>query len=424
LAAGLALVFLPARAEAEIVAPFSGRGALAVTADGSPRVVFLSGRDVVLARRSAPSEWSFARTGRVPRGNAVIAGLVVDRQGRASILVEAENGSWLGLASRGRKLRIVARPRRGASFGPAGLALDAAGRPAFAYAVRLKSGKTFLRLVTSDARRRLRTIPITKGGFPSSGLPPGAAPVLLGGRLHVVETYTSAAIDWAPLKKGVWEGQYLFASRIGSPTGRVGAAASGPDLWSAWTQLSAEALSVLLSHSRTTQETTIVLEHGIFVSLLLESGVPEVGALDWAQIGDWYSYAAVLADESGAFSELDGHLEGYVAAPGGRRQVLLSTPTGLEWFESPVRPSIRVSLTAEASGHLAGRVDGVTGGLVQLWRETPIAPHDLIGNVELEADGSFVFDDGPPTSPTLYRAVYVDFATGIPYASLLRAPIG
>jgi hypothetical protein len=422
-ALALAMAFLPAAAAAEIVAPVSGRGALAVATDGSPRVAFLSGRDVVVAKRATPG-WSYARIGQVPRGNALIAGLVVDRKGRTSVLMEAFNGSWLGLASRGGKLRIVARPRTGASFGPAGLALDAADRPAFAYAVRLRSGKTFLRLVTSDARGRRHATPITKGGFPSSALPPGAAPVLLGGRLHVVETYTSAAIDWEPQAKGVWVGQYLFASRIGSPSGRVGAVANGRDLWSAWTQLSSETLSVLLTHSRTTQETSIVLEHGIFVSLFLESGRPEVGALDWAQIGDWFAYASVLADEAGAFSELDGHLEGYAVAPGGRRQVLVATASGLEWFESPTRPSIRVSLSADASGQLTGRVEGAGGGIVQVYRETPLAPHALIATVELGQDGSFAAEDTPPNSPTLYRAVYVDPPTGIPYASLLRTPVG
>jgi hypothetical protein len=405
------------------VAPTTGRGSLAVALDGTPRVVFISSQDVVLARRSA-SGWSFAGAGRLPRGDAVIAGLVVDRKGRASILMEALNGSWLGLAPRGGKLRIVARPRKGASFGPAGLALDAADRPAFAYAVRLRSGQTFLRLVTTDTRGRLRTTSITKGGFPASATAPGAAPVLVRGRLHVVETYTSAAIDWEPQKKGVWVGQYLFASRIGSPTGRVGAAANGQSLWTSWTQLSSETFSVLLTLSARTQETNIVLEHGIFVSLFLEAGRPEVGALDWAQIGDWFAYAAVFADESGPFSELDGHLEGYALAPGGRRQVLVSTVSGLEWFEAPARPSIRVSLSADASGHLSGRVDGVVGGLVHLYRETPLAPHELIANAELQADGSFAAEDTPPGSPTLYRAVYVDPATDIPYASLLRAPVG
>jgi hypothetical protein len=41
-------------------------------------------------------------------------------------------------------------------------------------------------------------------------------------------------------------------------------------------------------------------------------------------------------------------------------------------------------------------------------------------------DGTFSFRDIPPLSPLafLYRAVYVDPATTIPYASLVRPPLG
>lgn len=421
---GLLSLALAAAARAEIVAPTSGRGLLAVAQDGTPRVGFLSGRDVVVARRSA-SGWSFA-TGQSASfgGNAVLAGLVVDPKGRSTVLVEAESGSWLAWSLRGARVRILARPRKGASFGPAGLALDAAGRPAVAYAVRLKSGQTFLRLLTSDARGRLRTTAVTKGGFPNSGLAPGAAPVLVRGRLHVVETYTSAAIDWERQGDGSWLGQYLFASRLGSPAGRVGAAAAGSSLWAAWTQLYADASSVLLTLSTTTQTTSVVLEHGIFVSLLLADGRPEIGAYDWGEIDSWFTFAGVIADETGPVAELDGRLEGYASAPNGRRQILLSTESGLEWFESPSRPSVKVSLSADRTGLLTGRVDGAAGGAVELYREIPSGPRTLVAVAPLAADGSFSAQASPPTSPTLYRAVYVDSATEVPYASLLRTPVG
>jgi len=413
---------LPAPAGAEIVTPTTSPALLAVAPDGSPRVAFLSGRDVVVARRSSGG-WKFAGVGRVPGAKAVLAGLVADRAGRVSVLVQAENGSWLALARRGGKLRVVARPRKGASFGPAGLTLDAAGRPAFAYALRLSSAKTWLRLVTSDARGRLQVHGITKGGFPSSTFVPGAAPVLVRRRLHVVETYTAAAIDWGPKAGGGWEGQYLYASRIGSPAGRVGAAANGATLWSAWTEMTDETIGVLLTLSAGTQETTMAVEHGIFVSLLLDTGRPEVGAYDWMTLGETPVYAGVLADTTGPFAELDGRLEGYAAAPGGKRQLLLSTPSGLEWFEASARPSIRVSVSADATGLVQGRVDGGAGGVVQIYRETA-AGRTGVGTVELAADGSFSLQDTPPTSPTLYRAVYVDAPTNIPYASLLRTPVG
>jgi len=418
----VSVLALPAPGRAEIVAPTAGPGLLAVAPDGSPRVLFASGRDIVVARRAAAG-WKFTRVGRVPGPRPVLSGLVVDRAGRASVLVEAENGSWLALASRGGKLRVVARPRKGASLGPAGLTLDVAGRPAFAYVLRLRSAKTYLRLVTTDARGRLHTHGITKGGFPSSTFVPGAAPVVVRRQLHVVETYTDAAIDWGPQAGGGWEGQFLYASRSGSPAGRVGAVASGASLWSAWTEMTAETLSVLLNLSADTQSTTTAVEHGIFVSLLVDGGRPEVGAYDWATVGDSPVYAGVLADDTGVFAELDGRLDGYAPAPGGGRQLLLSTSSGLEWFEAPARPSIRVSLTAVATGLVQGRVGGGAGGIVQVYRETA-AGRSGVADVELAADGSFSVQDTALTSPTLYRAVYVDAATNIPYASLLRTPVG
>jgi len=418
----LGALVLASPAPAEIVAPTQGQALLAVAPDGSPRVAFVSGRDLVLARR-AGARWTFTRLGRVPGTRPVLAGLVVDGRGRASVLVEQERSGWLALARPGARLRVVARPRRGASFGSAGLTLDRSGRPAFAYVLRLANTKTWLRLVTLDARARLHTHGITKGGFPASAQVPGAAPVLVGGRLHVVETFTSAAIDWHPKAGGGWEGQFLFASVGGTPAGRVAAAADGPNLWSSWTQLSGDAINVLLTLSAETQETEIVVEHGIFVSLLLDGGRPEVGAYDCVELNGASVYAGVLADASGPFTELDGQLLGYAAAPGRKRQLLLATSNGLEWFEAPARPAIRVSLSADSSGHLTGRVDGSNGGLVHLYRESGTT-RTALGNAELAANGSFASDDAPPTSATLYRAVYVDPATNIPYASLLRAPVG
>jgi hypothetical protein len=419
----VAVLALPAPARAEIVAPTISGGLLAVAPDGSPRVAYMSGADLVVARRSADG-WLFTGLGRAPGNGPVLAGLVVDRSGRPSVLLEAKYGGWLALASRGRPARIVARPAKGSSFGPAGLTLDAAGRPAFAYAVRRKSAKTFLRLVTTDARGRLHSRAITKGGFPSSQLVPGAVPVLVGRTLHVVETYTDAAIDWGPKRGGGWEGQYLFASRSGSPQGRVGAAASGGNLWSSWTEMTSEGPMVLLTLSAGTQDTSTAADNAIFVSLSLADGRPEVGAYTWVELSSTsLVYAGLLADENGPFAELDGRVEGYATALNGTRQLLLSTGSGLEWFEAPGRPSTQVTLTADASGHVSGRVAGATAGVVQIYRELGSAGRALAGTAELAADGSFSFQDAAPTSPTLYRAVYVDPATGIPYASLLRQPV-
>jgi hypothetical protein len=60
---------------------------------------------------------------------------------------------------------------------------------------------------------------------------------------------------------------------------------------------------------------------------------------------------------------------------------------------------------------------------VQIYRETP-SGRTSVGVAQLAGDGTFSFQDRAPTSPTLYRAVYVNAATSIPFAALLRMPVG
>ena len=420
----VAAVALPGPAGAEIVDRGHSEALLAVAKDGTPRVAFFSGSDVVLARRGVAG-WTFTRVGRVPGTSHVLAGLVVDGRGRSSVLVQDEHGAWLALASRGRPLRVVFRPRKLDAIGPAGLTLDVAGRPAFAYGLQKPSGKTWLRLVTTDLRGRLHTHGITKGGFPESALVPGAAPVLFHGRLHVVETFTNQAIDWRPKRGGGWIGQYLFASRVGSPAGRVVAAVSGGTLWAAWTELTSESLSVLLTFSAATQDTVIAVEHGIFRSLFVADGRPELGADDWVEPQEGaFVDAGILADASGPFTELDGKLQDYAKAPAGGRQILLSTDSGLEWFETPARPTLRVTLSVDGAGRASGQVTGASSGLVQIYREPGNAPRALAGTAELAPDGSFTAQLDAPSSPTFYRAVFVDPGTNVPYSALLRTPVG
>ena len=258
------------------------------------------------------------------------------------------------------------------------------------------SGKTFLRLVTFDDRGKLHRHAITQKGFPQSALPPGAAPVLVNGRLHVVETYTSAAIDWGPTAKGGWEGQYLFASQLGSPQGRVGAVYLAPTLWSAWTQVypetTPEDLVVLLSSSSEAQ-TTLELTHGIFVAIASGESTPEVAAYDWVTIADDFPVYAglVLQAPGGQAWQLDGRLDGFAIARAGARQVLLFREGELQWFRSPgALPGIRLTmLPVDASGQTSGTVTGATGGAVQIYRELPHAARELVATSPVAADGSF-----------------------------------
>jgi hypothetical protein len=418
----------PARAEVVVHGP--DRAQLAVAANGTPSVAYTSGRTLFSAVRTANGRWTRTRLGRLPAAGVTLSGArVVEGSGRSlAVLAEDGEGRWLALA-RGKRITTIARAARGSSYGPAGLTLDAHGRPAIAYAVLQFSGKTFLRLVTFDRHGRRTTRAITQKGFPASDLPPGAAPVLVGGRLHVVETYTSAAIDWAPTAHGGWEGQYLFASRLGSPQGRVGAVYLPSTLWSAWTQTYPEQppgdLAVLLSSSDTTQ-TTWTLTHGIFVSIARGEAAPEVGAYDWVTLdGDFPVYAGlVLQGPGGPAWQLDGRLDGLAIDSTGARQLLLSRDGTLEWFRSPPQglPPLRVGMGLNAAGHLDGTVPGVTSGSVELYRELPHAPRELVATLPIQPDSSFAADGLDPSG--LYRAVYVDPSSGIPFAMLQGVPVG
>jgi hypothetical protein len=427
LAAALALAS-PARAE--VVTDRADRGVLAVSADGTPYVAYTVGRDLRVALRSR-GRWVEYRAGRLPGADATLAGIKVGERPRrvVSVLAEDRQGRWISLA-RGSAITSIARVAPGSNFGPAGLTLDAADRPAVAYAVQRASGKTFLRLVTFGRGVRPHTRAITQKGFPTSALPPGAAPVLVRGRLHVVETYTSAAIDWAPTARGGWVGQYLFASTLGSPQGRVGAAFLSSTLWSAWTQVYPESgdLAVLLTSSSETQATS-TLTHGIFVSIA-GAAAPEVAAYDWVNLADdWPVYAGLVIEGPGnAEWQLDGRLEGFVVGRKGSRHLLLSRGGGLEWFSTPAPslPPIQIWMGAvDAGGQVTGLVVPAGGaGTVEIYRELPHAPRELVATSPVGADGSFQASGLDPSPGSLYRAVYVDPATGIPFGFLPGVPVG
>ena len=424
----LAALIVASPAQAELVTSQADRGLLAAAADGTPYAAYAVGRDLFVAVRSPKGRWRTTRLGRLPGANVTLAGIrVSERPHRyVSVLAEDLHGRWLSLA-RGSRITSIARPEARSSLGPAGLTLDVADRPAIAYAVQRPSGKTFLRLVTFGQGVRPHTRAITQKGFPASALPPGAAPVLVNGRLHVVEIYTSAAIDWALKGPGRWEGQYLFASRDGTPQGRVGAVFLPSTLWSAWTQVYADALVVLLTSSSDTQ-TTWTLTHGIFVSIAGGENAPEVGAYDWVNLADdWPVYAGlVVRGPSEATWQLDGRLEGFLIARDGSRQLLLSREGALEWFRAPAPslPAIQITMGAvDQSGELSGSVAGANGGMVEIYRELPHAARQLVATSPIAADGSFQADGLDPSPGALYRAVYVDPGTGIPFGFLPGLPV-
>lgn len=427
----LAGLVLASPARAERVTSQADHGVLGVARDGTPYAAWTVGRDLQISLRGRQGRWRAFRAGRLPAANATLAGIrVSERPHRfVSVLTEDQEGRWISLA-RGSRITTIARAAPGSSFGPAGLTLDARQQPAIAYAVQRPSGKTYLRLVTFNRAGRPQTRAVTQKGFPSSLLPPGAAPVLVGRQLHVLETYTSAAIDWQPKRGGGWEGQYLFASVAGSPQGLIGGEFLSPTLWSAWTQVSADEIAVLLTSSAKTQETSS-LTHGIFVSIAHQPGMtePEVGAYDWVALGEsWFVYAGLVIRGRGTEAwQLDGRLEALTIGRSGSHQLLLSREGRLEWFRSPgpALPGIEIRAGAvDVSGTLSGTVVGATTGTVEIYHERANTPRELVATSPVAADGSFSAP-GLSTDPAnLYRVVYAEPRTGIPFGFLPGVPTG
>jgi hypothetical protein len=84
-----------------------------------------------------------------------------------------------------------------------------------------------------------------------------------------------------------------------------------------------------------------------------------------------------------------------------------------------------VSLTATpvpGGVALSGSVSGAAGGSVTLYRESA-GGRAAIASAPLSTDGSFGPIDDAPSGPAFYRAVYVDPATGVPIAMLLRSAV-
>jgi hypothetical protein len=204
-----------------------------------------------------------------------------------------------------------------------------------------------------------------------------------------------------------------------------------PTLWSAWTQVypetTPEDLVVLLSSSSEAQ-TTLELTHGIFVSIASGESTPEVAAYDWVTIGDGFPVYAglVLQAPGGQAWQLDGRLESFAIGRDGARQLLLFREGELQWFRSPgALPGIRLTMRpVDASGQTSGNVAGATGGTVQIYRELPYAARELVATSPVTPDGSFQATGLGSSSDNLYRAVYIDPATTVPFSFLPGVPAG
>lgn len=442
--AALALAFVliaPGRASADIVARGVHDGSLALGAKGTPYVAYVRGKSLVVATRSKPGRWRTEVADTVSTGSQVAAfevgtmgpvALVLSGDSRRLNLVRKRLLGW-------QSLRVNAKLGRNGFLGWPGLTLDRAGLPLIAYtrwnSVNYKSQLLLTRL---DARSRMRTIRITAEGFPQSYVPPPAKPVIVGGRVHVIESYgyrgTVATFEWFQQRR-TWIGLGLDAGYGDFPLGAV-FGDIGPDgfLHAAWTEsmIPLGTAPVTLVTRGRISDSIFVLDRALTTGLALPRSGAEVAANEWVSpddigvSGQKYLWAGTIVRRQSRV-ELDGWLAGLAVSPRAGRDVLLGGAAGLTWYRSPKRLTTRVTIEAADNGEgrvdVSGRVGGVPSGKVVLYRERPSEKRVLVATLNLSG-GAFSFvDDAPAVRPILYRAVYTDPRTGIPYAALLRDPI-
>ncbi len=233
------------------------------------------------------------------------------------------------------------------------------------------------------------------------------------GTIRVVESFSQRganAILWRREGKRWW-GRVLHASALGAAPLPLFATAAADGVYVAWTiPYVTFGENHLVLSSRIDRSTSLVLHPNAFAAgLVLGPSGPEVAANEPVQ--------GLVAGfvTGGVQTELDGRILGYAATPSGGRQLLLARPDGLEWFELPAVPVVRVAVDFT----LRGRVEGATSGVVSLYEEQAGQPRRLVGEFPLDAQG--LFDAAVPLTPGFsYRAVYVDPVTGVPYARLVR----
>ena len=423
-------------ARAQIVARGAADGLLALGAKGTPLVAYVRGTRVVVATRAGSGKWRSANAATVTAGATVKAfkigaagpvALVQSSDDRTLVLVRKRGAGW-------QNVRIATVPAT-LALGWPGLALDAKGLPIVAYS-RWNSLNlnTQLQLVRIDARGRMSTQSITRGGFPRSMVPPPAAPVLVGGRAHVVQSYgfdtVTGTFEWYPDGK-TWTGLGLDVSRGEFPIGPVLAGLLQGRLYAAWSMSMAafDAVPVTLAERVTNASSEFVLDRALTTALALPSSGAEVAANQWVTAdelgvgGDGVVWAGtIVSGDEPQPVQLDGWLGGLAVSPKGGRDILLERAGNLEWFRSPSKLETRVVIRAIPSTDevtVEGQLEGASSGSVTIYRERPDATREVAGTVRLSG-GSFSFTDRTSTRPLLYRAVYTAPGTWIPYAALSR----
>jgi hypothetical protein len=337
-----------------------------------------------------------------------------------------------------QKLRIAGGLPSGVQLGWPGLVLDRQGLPVVGFSRwNALTTDSFLFTARFDAKGKVRSQRITAEGFPQSWVPPPATPVLVAGRVHVIESYGYRGVlgtfVWVPQGR-TWIGHNLDSGVGDFPLGPV-VAGLGPDgtLHAAWTEsLTVYGTAPVTLASRGSQSRSeFVLDRALTTALVAPASGPEVAANEWVApeelglSGTEYAWAGMVARESGQV-ELDGWLGGLALNPAGGRDVLLSSAAGLSWFRSPGRLATKVTIDTADEGDgrvtVSGEVRGVPSGQVTIYRERPGSARRPVGKAQISA-GTYSFVDRPSGGPLVYRAVYVAPKSGVPYAALSHEPI-
>jgi hypothetical protein len=427
-------------ASAEVVARGVQDGLLALDAKGAPSVAWVHNSTLFLATRTAKGRWTRTATAAVPPGSSAVA-FEIGAAGPALLAQSGDDRTIVLVRPRSVGWETIRIARVGALFrlGWPGLALNRAGQPTISY-TRWNGPTLKSRLLVSrvDAKDNISTRRITQEGFPKSLVPPPSAPVLFGDVAHVVESYgyrgVLGTIEWFPTRKD-WTGLGLDAGIGDYPLGPVfaGLSANG-SMHAAWTEsllsFDTEAAPVTLVDRRRFASSAFVLDRALTSALALPASGPEVAANQWigesdlGLIGESNLWAGTIV-RAHSKVELDGWISGYAVAPLGERDLLLGGTEGLRWFRVARPVTTKVTIEASNDGDsvlLSGRVGGVASGSVTIYRERPGQPRTAIGRAAISA-GEYSFVDRPPQRPLVYRAVYTDPATGVPYGALLRKPI-
>jgi hypothetical protein len=376
------------------------------------------------------------RAARVTRGSHVVA-FVAGVRGPVAV-VRGPGARTLSVVRRGGgkwRTTWLARVPAGSELGWPGLALDR-GLPVVAYTRwRRSTRKSDLELARVDRRGRVHSTRITRAGFPKSYVPPPAVPVLVGGDMHVIESYGDAGavgtIEWHPDQREGWSGQVIDGGIGDFPVGPVFAVMGAGTLYAAWSSalLGTGELPVTLAVRGRSIDANYLLDRAITTGLEVTRFGPEVAANEWVGAdeiglaGGANTWAGIVVTRSGT-SELDGWLAGLASAPRSARDLLLARPDGLSWYRLPRRPTMQMTIDAtqepDGSVLVTGLAPGVSSGSVTLYRERPGSRRESAGRASIARDGSFTFVDRPTRRPFLYRAVFRDGATGLPYSALLR----